>query len=136
MIFFLFCLAQAYVLFLRKVQLKPKPFLWAVTVRNFIKGLITYYANVNIELIGSNSLVYHWCIAQKNYFKATLCTSFTKDTVIAQKSDFTVNYFPNQTSKTQYIFMVTIKKSNQPRRKMVLSEPHGGLETKNMSFQC
>lgn len=39
-----------------------------------------------------------------------LCPLFTKDTAIIQKSDFTVNDFPNQTSKNQFGFMVTIKK--------------------------
>lgn len=46
-----------------------------------------------------------------------------------KKSDFTVNDFPNQTSKNQYLFMVTVKKNYQLKRLIILSEIHGGLET-------
>lgn len=85
---------------------------------------------MNVQLIGSNSLLYHTgVLLTKNNFKATLCTSFTEDTVITQKkSHFTVNDFPNQTSQIQYIFMVIIKKNNQQRRKIVFSKLHSELD--------
>ena len=45
---------------LEKGAVRRKPFMWAMTDKDIYQG--THYANVNIQLIGSDLLLYHWCI--------------------------------------------------------------------------